>query len=348
MRLCILGDAGSVHTKRWVEYFVASGWEVHLISLEGSICTKAYEHIFSPKVKIRWLKYLLATRRISDKIEKISPNIINAHFVPNYGLIGALVNRHPLVISCWGSDILDPPAKGILRKIRIKFALRRADLITTDAEMLKEAIIRLGIHKDKILNAPMGVDTQIFNPPPQKETPPLIVYLRTLEPIYNPELFIRAMSLVISEERVRIFMRSDGSMKNKIASLAKEFGIEIEFVSSLPQNGVAKILQSATIYVSTSVCDSTSVTLLEAMACGAFPIVTDIPGNREWIEDKINGCLVPVDNPNHLAKKIIEVLRNPKLLLDVATRNVKIVNERGVWTNNMSIIEQSFIGLNKR
>ena len=54
-------------------------------------------------------------------------------------------------------------------------------------------------------------------------------------------------------------------------------------------------LGQADIYVSTSLHDGTSVSLLEAMGSGAFPIVTDIPSNREWIHHGQNGFLVPVN-----------------------------------------------------
>lgn len=345
MRLCILGDAGSVHIKRWVDYFVNRSWEVHLISLEKSMGTKAYEHIFGSRIRIRWLKYPLASRRIKKEVSAIECDIINAHFVPNYGLIGALIDKHPLVISCWGSDVLDPPYKTFLHKSRIRFALRYADLITVDGKVLVDIVGKFGIPEYRILNVPMGIEPQVFNLSCEKVKLPLIVHLRALESIYNPELFVRALYFVVKEEKVRIIMLYDGSMKDNIKKLANELEVNIEFVSPLSQNGVAKILKSATIYVSTSVCDSTSVTLLEAMACGVFPIVTDIPGNKEWIDDGVNGYLVPIDNPKYLANKIVEAIRSPKLLTDAALRNAKIIKERGLWADNMRVIEQAFINL---
>ena len=46
------------------------------------------------------------------------------------------------------------------------------------------------------------------------------------------------------------------------------------------------------LYISIPTSDSTSVTLLEAMAAGSLPIVSDLPANREWIEDGKNGFLL--------------------------------------------------------
>jgi hypothetical protein len=57
------------------------------------------------------------------------------------------------------------------------------------------------------------------------------------------------------------------------------------------------------------------------MACGAFPIVTEIPSNREWIVDKQNGFLVPIDDEGILARKIIEAIRRPERRIEVSDKN---------------------------
>jgi glycosyltransferase involved in cell wall biosynthesis len=343
MTLCILGDAGSVHIGKWVEHFVDKGWKVHLISLENSRGTAASEHIFRSRARTRWIKYPLSTGKIGRRILKINPDIVNAHFVPNYGLIAALIGRHPLVISCWGSDVLEPPGKGILQRLRIRFALSRSDLITADGEDLAAAVVGYGIPRNRCLNVPMGVDVKIFSPPSHKESPPVVTHLRDLEPIYNPQVCLQALALVAKEEKIRAIMLGEGSMRKAIESLAASGELEIQLVPRLCRSDVAKTLKRTAIYVSTSTCDSTSVTLLEAMACGAFPVVTDMPGNREWIEDGVNGYLVPCDDPDYIAKKIVDAIHDSGLLKSAADRNVRIIHERAVWKDNMGIVEQAFM-----
>ncbi|MCK4352005.1 glycosyltransferase family 4 protein [candidate division WOR-3 bacterium] len=348
IKLCILGDASSIHIKKWVNYFVDRDIETHLISLEKSIGTKGIEHIFHSKIKLNWLKYPLVSYQIARLVKEISPSIVNAHLVPNYGLIGALIGFKPLVISCWGSaDVLEPPKKLFLRKARLRYALRKATLITTDGEVLRDAVVKLGIPKSKILNVPMGIDPTIFNPLPKKSTKDVfhIVNLRKLDSIYNPKLFIRALPTVISElkGKIKITISGDGSQKKQINKLIKTLNISnIKFISKLTQYEIAKILKKSDIYVSPSLSDSTSVTLLEAMACGAFPIVTDIPGNREWIKDNENGYLVPTDNPHILSKKIIQALKNPELLKTAAKRNISIIKNKALWKDNMKTVEEAF------
>jgi glycosyltransferase involved in cell wall biosynthesis len=71
-----------------------------------------------------------------------------------------------------------------------------------------------------------------------------------------------------------------------------------------------EILHRASIYVSTSPTDGLSISLLEAMACGLFPIVTDVPGNRPLIQNGENGLLFPVGDSRSLAEKICLVCKD--------------------------------------
>jgi glycosyltransferase involved in cell wall biosynthesis len=91
------------------------------------------------------------------------------------------------------------------------------------------------------------------------------------------------------------------------------------------------LLGQSDIYVSTSLSDGTSVSLLEAMAAGGFPVVTDIPANREWIKDGENGFLVPVNEAGLLAKRIVSAIRDEDLLQRSRTDNLRTVEERALW-----------------
>ena len=126
MKFLFLSDASSFHTKRWVNYFVDKGNECYLASLERGQGTKATEIFISPKTEVSFLKYIFALSEIKNLIQNINPDLVNAHFVPNYGLLGALSKRKPLVVSTWGSDILISPKKSPFHRLRAKYVLRFA------------------------------------------------------------------------------------------------------------------------------------------------------------------------------------------------------------------------------
>lgn len=73
---------------------------------------------------------------------------------------------------------------------------------------------------------------------------------------------------------------------------------------------MGNLLNQGDILVSTSSEDGTSVSLLEAMGSGAFPIVMDIPSNREWITPGLKGSLVLVNEGKLSAKSMIDAIRD--------------------------------------
>ncbi len=73
----------------------------------------------------------------------------------------------------------------------------------------------------------------------------------------------------------------------------------------------SRICGDAHIYTSISRYDGTSISLLEALSCGLYPILSDIPQNREWIDPQArNGMLVPLDQPAEYARRIAEAIQD--------------------------------------
>jgi glycosyltransferase involved in cell wall biosynthesis len=84
------------------------------------------------------------------------------------------------------------------------------------------------------------------------------------------------------------------------------------------------------------------------MACKLAPVVTDIPGNREWIRDGVNGLLFPPRNKAVLAEKIIHLAENQKLREIFGRRCVDIVKKRATWEHCVSKMQAIYETLLKR
>ena len=350
MRILFLCDAKSYHTKRWVNHFVDSGHQCYLITLDKGFGTKGKEFFIATKVLPNFLRYPLCLPGIRRIAERIKPDLVNAHFVPNYGFIGALLKFRPLVISTWGSDVLISPEKSWLHKLRAEYVLRRADLVTTDAQLTAQAVYRLGVKREKVLVSPMGVGKYLLGWKKKKEKPHLLVLSnRRLEPLYDVITLLKAIPQVIkqAQKKVKFVILGEGSQKEKLILLAKELKVEsyLEFKGVVPKELLLKYYQESDMYVSTSLSDSTSVSLLEAMNFALIPIVTDIPGNREWIEDHKNGFLFPTSNYMALAEKIIYVINEFVPWEEFREKNEAIIKSRAVWEDNMKTIEDRFLKL---
>jgi glycosyltransferase involved in cell wall biosynthesis len=75
------------------------------------------------------------------------------------------------------------------------------------------------------------------------------------------------------------------------------------------------------------------------MACGLAPVVTDIPGNREWIENGVNGFLFPPKNPTALAEKVIQLVEDENLRQHFGERCIELVEQKARWEDCVSRME---------
>lgn len=355
MRICFLADGRSYHTQRWVDYFVQKGHQCFLLSLKKGIKTEAAHHILESHCPIHPLKFIFVVPQIKRILENIAPDILNAHFASAYGFTGALIGFRPLIVSCWGSDILISPKKSFLHKLRVKYVLKKADLLTADGQDLKDAIENFGVVKERIVVSPMGISPEILEKREKKQGLKkefTIISSRKLEPLYDLETLLLAASEVVKNyhEEVKFVIVGEGSQKENLLKLSQELEIKenIEFQEFLPRKDFLDCFKQADLYISTALSDSTSVALLEAMALGLIPVVTDIPGNREWIKDGENGFLFPPKDYKALAEKIIFVIKKWDELDTFRERNLAVIKKRALWEDNMRKIEKKFLELIKR
>jgi glycosyltransferase involved in cell wall biosynthesis len=107
---------------------------------------------------------------------------------------------------------------------------------------------------------------------------------------------------------------------------------------------LAALLGEAAVYVSVPSSDGTSVTLLEAMTAGAYPIVSDLEANREWIGPE-GGSVVPPGKAAPLADAIVDALNDPTRRASAAERNLDLVRQEGSWETNMARMECAYRAL---
>jgi L-malate glycosyltransferase len=276
-------------------------------------------------------------------------DLIHVHWAIPTGLIGVWVSRllrKHIVVTIHGSDLrlaLERP--GFLRKIFV-YVSKNAAYLNCVSNVQKKEMEQLGIVSEKISIIPMGVDEVFFEEGKERKIesnrgPFIVLSNRNLLPIYNVSLLIRAVPLVLKEEPgTKFLIAGDGSEKENLTTQVKNLNLSafVQFLGRVPHQEMPRLLAEADVYVSTSPYDGTSVSLLEALASGAFPVVADIPSNREWIADGENGFLVPQENENVLAKRIVEVIRNRRLLGEACKKNRKIVEQRAYWRENIKKI----------
>jgi glycosyltransferase involved in cell wall biosynthesis len=282
------------------------------------------------------------------------PDVTVAHFLPNYGLLAALSGTTAWMLACWGSDLLINARRSPFHRARARYVLQRAPLIHVDAEVLAEAAIALGAPRERIWTRAWGVDTASLAPAapgngvglePARATS--ILWTRQLEAVYDPEPFIRALGAL--KRRGVAFhatMAGDGPMRDDVAAWIREEDVasEVELEGFVGEDRLRALYREAEVYVSVSRSDSTSQSLLEAMAAGLFPIVSDIAGNREWVTHRRQGYLVPTGDAEAIARAIEEAAHDPDRHAMRARAREKVL-ERGTFSETLDQLETKLSAL---
>lgn len=339
MKICYLADAGSIHIQKRVGFFAGKGDEIHLISFRRGEIEGIGLHYIKPCLPFSYnLSYILSIPRIRLLIKQINPDVLHAYYATSYGFIGAWCTVKPFILSCMGSDIMINTRKiGIYRSIT-KYALKKASLITSVSKPITEKIVQLGIDPSKIQTLTFGVDTQEFFPPLQEQRDFSLLSIRGLEPIYNIDTIIKGFSFLKEEGfKGKLVIVGGGPEENRLKKLAHDLKLSegVHFVGMVPHHEVAGYLRASEIYLSMSLSDGSSTSLLEAMACGTFPIVSDIAANREWIVDGDNGFLVPPFDARQLAQRIVDALNDSSFVKTASKRNIEIIRKKGQLKENL-------------
>ena len=283
-------------------------------------------------------------------------NIIHIHWAIPTGLIGVWVGaliRKPLVVTIHGSDLRMALEKSSFVRRLFIYVCKKADHLNCVSEVQKKELERLGVPSRKISTIPMGIDAAFLETGKNrgvesKNRPITILSNRNLLPIYNVSLLIRAIPIILKDEpETKFRIAGDGSERKALEREVKSLNINssVEFLGRVPHEEMPNLLSQADIYVSTSLHDGTSVSLLEAMGSGVFPVVTDIPANREWITNGENGFLVSADEAESLASKIIDAIRNREFVEKSREGNRLIVEEKALWPEYIKKVEYIYANI---
>jgi len=356
MKICYLANAQSVHTQKWVRFFADQGYEVHLISFEKAHIENVKMYNLKRPSALRFgldipFRFLRA-QAMKRLIERIDPDVLHAHYIVDYGFYGALCGFKPFVVTAWGSDVLFVPSEGsrkyFVKKHIAKYVLKRADLVTCDAEHMQEAMIRLGASSESVRLVHFGVDTLRFNSGEKSEKirakleiydSPAVISLRNLEPVYDVESLIKSVPLVEKEiPESRFVIAGKGSEEKRLRELARSLGVleSVKFIGFIPNDEIPQYLTSMDVYVSTALSDAgIAASTAEAMACGLPVIVTNVSENKKWVENGVNGFVVPIKDPKSLAEKIIYLLKNEDVRKRFGKISRKIIEERNNYYREM-------------
>jgi glycosyltransferase involved in cell wall biosynthesis len=356
MRICYIADQTSIHTQRWLRYFAKAGHEIFLIPHSGyHIEIDGINMLDSlSKLSYKSINFFSTLKKAKSLITELSPDILHAHFVEQFGWLAALLEYHPFVLTAWGTDIYSLPyasSFGIGKKFT-QFTLKKADMMTAISKDLKTEMVRLGAKQNKINIIHWGVDLDKFNPNigiselKQKlniNNRPVILSNRIFEKNSNIDVIVNSLPLVLQKisDAILLLQNPGGKLQEDIEMLIRDLGIS-ESVRILPKyiySDMPALYAISDVYVSVPSYDAACISLTEAMACGSIPIISEVPGPMEWVKNGYNGKVVPAKNPEALANAICNLMQNVEKRKLFRNRNFDLIQKKGnqkYWMNKMN------------
>jgi glycosyltransferase involved in cell wall biosynthesis len=284
------------------------------------------------------IRYLTCAGDVRRICEQVGADILITLYGGGSGLMAWGSGFRPYAVYVVGSDVL--LVTGWRARLS-RFVLEKASLVLANGEYLAGKARELAPHAN-VSALYLGVDLDTFRPVERTgSSGARLLSTRGFLPVYNNESIIRALAMIDGDSLSEMVFVSSGPFLPAARALAgtvlpEPTRSKTKFLGGADKNTLLSLVRLCDVYVSMSRSDGTSTSLLEALACGAFPVVSDIPANREWIDTMANGILVPLDDDRELAAALSHAMEDPELRQSAAAQNRWLVETRADTRKTMS------------
>jgi glycosyltransferase involved in cell wall biosynthesis len=312
--------------------------------------------------EFRWRNVLRLTFDLRRLTREIKPDLIHAGPIQNCAFITALSGFHPFLAMSWGYDLVMDADKSKWMQWITRYTLKRADFFTSDANVSRDKAIAYGMDPDKTVIFPWGTDIEQFVPKADRRRKTVddkkrstvhgprsngitLFCSRTWEPIYGVDVLAKAFVKVARvNPNVNLILLGGGSQGTKIRQILMNGGVmeRVHFGGQVAQKDLPRWYHMADLYISPSHVDGSSVTLMEALASGLPCLVSDIAGNKEWIEDGVNGWLFRDGDAHDLAEKILFAIEHRKSFKKISEAARRTAEEKADWKKNFGKLLETY------
>ncbi|WP_289031775.1 glycosyltransferase family 4 protein [uncultured Algoriphagus sp.] len=261
-------------------------------------------------------------------------DLVLAERSTSYGFFSLAVKAKVRVVAQQGiSDIWSTNALGRwIKSILQRIVYRNVDLIHAWGYVMTYAMLQSGAPPHRILVRPKGLDLSLFTFSKKaiNEKRFTLIVTRSLFPIYNHDKILEALAIIREKGYdFECIMIGDGVESERLIEMTSHLNLDnnIKWLGRIDNDDLPEYLSQADIYLAFPDSEGVSASLFEAMACGAFPIVTDLPANRAFIAHGQNGLLANQGDVQDLANKIERFMMNPSKYRKGVVANRKYIDE---------------------
>lgn len=194
-----------------------------------------------------------------------------------------------------------------------RYILRRADEIVSVSDQVREQLLDVaGVESHLVPNGTPVVDVGSH----KDRAEVVIGSVARIDPNKRVEDLIDAAAIVCGSEPLARFVLVGGGLGDEYERSCRErvtrLGLQQRFVFVGARDG-REAIADFDVFVLPSVLEGHPLALLEAMSYGKPVVVSDIPGHRETVTDRVHGRVVRPRDPVAIASAVIELVRSPPL-----------------------------------
>lgn len=282
-------------------------------------------------------RYTLGLRRV---IQHIRPDLIHAGPIQTCAFIATLTGFRPILTMSWGFDLMNDVHRGRWWEWVTRFTLQRATFFTSDAEVTRDKAIAYGMNPARTVVFPWGVDLARFTPHPAPGASRdgfTLFCNRSWEPVYGVDVLVKAFITVCRQrDDVTLLLPGGGSQGGLLRTQIERAGVgnRVSMPGYITNTDLPRYYHMADLYISASHVDGSSVSLMEALACGLPCLVSDIPANKEWVREGENGWLFSDGNAEELAAKILNAIQQRDKLPKIGAAARATAETKADWRKN--------------
>ncbi len=359
LKLAYVGPAASVTFRRWAEWFAAHGHDVTVLTVEPDPSPPFRQIDLSESRGPRWLGRVMSAVRLGQALRRLQPDLVHVHYVRGLAWGLSWNVQGPLVVSPWGSDVLEEQGafKEWYSRPLTRRLLNRADLITVHSAYMERRVRPLLNSGQMVARIGWGVDLTAFKGELTvgalrrqwglRGDQSVLFSPRLAQRLYRHERIIQAMPVVLKRVPEAVLVIAEHfpdpdyvqELKQLVAGL--KLTDHVRFVGSLPYEQMPLWFNLADATVMVPVSDGMPNSLWEAMACGSVPVLAKLPQYRELVEPGVNGYLVEPE-PAAISQAVIKAMTEPVLRREIAHRNRTVAEASADQNKEMARMESRY------
>lgn len=281
--------------------------------------------------------------RLADQFKKRNIRVVHNHNAGPafYGGLAARLAGVPVVICSEHSIGMRTRARD---KILDRFSFLLQDYIVAVSKKAFHFMIdKDGVPMKKALLIENGVDMNQFKTGHSDKNTILSKYdlpylediigiVARLDRVKDIPTLINAFGM-LAKERSEIYLLivGDGKERDALEKLVKDAGLADKVFFLGAQTQIPELLSILSLFVLSSVTESSPISLIEAMAAGLPVVVTNVGGNAELIKNGFNGFVVEPKDAAGMKNAMLKIIENKNLAKRMGEENKKIAfNKYGI------------------